>query len=126
MESVVGVSTVSVPAVEEVAVVPVLAVALMADGQQVQEGLLLQLVAPKLQMLRLLVLGLMRLIGVKVEIHPHGSHNCLETRSRGVITMTKQWWGFMCPESLHSLHLSSLPILHFHFPHAKNIPFCLN
>lgn len=57
MESVVGVSTVSVPAVEEVAVVPVLAVALMADGQQVQEGLFLQLVAPKLQMLRVLVLA---------------------------------------------------------------------
>lgn len=37
MESVVGVCTVSGPAVEEVAVVPVLAVALIADGQQVQE-----------------------------------------------------------------------------------------
>lgn len=46
----VGLRTVSVPAVEAVAVVPALAVSLMADEQQVWEELFLQLVAPKLQM----------------------------------------------------------------------------
>lgn len=47
----------SVLAVQAVTVVPTVAVVLMVDERQVWEGLLLQLVAPKLQMLRVLVLA---------------------------------------------------------------------